>query len=46
MIWNVTDAFALDAALEHYAMQGRDGVTPTSAYAKARTVTAGATFTW
>ena len=46
VIWNVTDAFALDAALEHYDMHGRDGITPASAYAKARIVTAGVKFSW
>ena len=37
---------ALDAALEHYDMHGRDGITPASAYAKARIVTAGVKFSW
>ena len=46
VIWNVTDAVALDLAVEQYDMHGRDGVTPASAYAKARIVTAGVKFTW
>lgn len=46
VIWNVTDAFTLDAALEHYAMHGREEITPASAYARARIVTAGVKFSW
>jgi hypothetical protein len=46
VIWNITDAFALDAALEQYDMRGRDGVTPASAYCEARIITAGMKFTW
>ena len=45
-IWNVTDAIALDLAVDQYAMHGRDGVTPASAYCKARIVTAGIKYTW
>jgi hypothetical protein len=46
VIWNVTDAIALDAALEQYDMRGRDGVTPASAYCTARIVTAGVKYSW
>ncbi|MBI5769871.1 MAG: DUF3570 domain-containing protein [Verrucomicrobia bacterium] len=45
-IWNVTDTFALDLALEQYDMHGLDGLTPRSAYANARIVTAGVKYTW
>jgi hypothetical protein len=45
-IWNITDAFALDVALEKYEMRGRDSVTPASAYCDARIVTAGVKFSW
>ena len=45
-IWNITDAFALDAALEQYDMHGRDGVTPNSAYCTARIITAGVKYSW
>ena len=46
VIWSVTDAIALDVALEQYDMRGRDGVTAASAYAHARIVTAGVKYTW
>jgi hypothetical protein len=46
VIWNVTDALTLDAAVEKYDMQGRDAVTPGSAYADARIYTLGARFSW
>ncbi len=46
VIWHVTDAIALDAALEQYDMHGRDGVTPASAYCTARIVTAGVKYSW
>jgi hypothetical protein len=46
VIWNITDAIALDVALEQYDMRGRDGVTPQSAYCAARIVTAGVKYTW
>jgi hypothetical protein len=45
-IWNISDAFALDAKIEQYDMHGRDGVTPKSAYADARILAIGAKFTW
>lgn len=45
-IFRATDALQFDAALERYDMHGRDGVTPASAYCKARILTLGATFAW
>jgi hypothetical protein len=41
LIWTAASWLQLDAALEHYVMNGRDGVTPQSAYARATTVTFG-----
>lgn len=46
LIWNVTDAFQCDVAVEHYDMRGRDGVTPQSAYADARIFTVGTKYSW
>jgi hypothetical protein len=46
VVWNVTDAVAVDAALEQYDMHGRDGITPKSAYVQARIVTAGVKYAW
>ena len=46
LIWNLTDALALDAALERYEMRGRDGVTPASAYCTAKVTTIGLKFSW
>lgn len=46
VIWNITDSFALDVALEQYDMHGRDGVTPASAYCTARIFTSGVKYTW
>ncbi len=46
LIWNITDALALDAAIERYEMHGRDGVTPASAYCSARITTVGLKFSW
>ena len=46
IIWRVTESIALDVALEHYDMHGRDGVTPASAYSQARIVTAGLKYFW
>ena len=42
LIWNPAPWLRLDAAVEHYVMHGRDGVTPASAYARATTFTVGA----
>ncbi len=46
VIWNITDALAVDVALEKYEMHGRDSVTPDSAYCEAKIVTAGIKFSW
>lgn len=46
VIWKATDRLELDAALEQYDMRGRDGITSSSAYPKARVVTLGAKFSW
>jgi hypothetical protein len=46
LIWNVTPALQVDAALEHYQMRGTDGVTPQSAYARARILTGGVRWAW
>ena len=45
-IWNITDAWQVDAAYERYDMRGKDGVTPQSAYARANIITLGARFGW
>ena len=45
-IWNITDTFAFDAALEQYDMRGTDGVTPQSAYPTVRMITAGVKYSW
>ena len=42
LIWDATPWMKLDAAVEHYVMRGRDGVTPDSAYIRATTFTVGA----
>ena len=46
VIYQVTDAWQLDAAIEQYDMRGRDGVTPRSAYCEARISTFGLKFSW
>ncbi|MEO6246916.1 MAG: DUF3570 domain-containing protein, partial [Opitutaceae bacterium] len=46
VIWNVTDAWQFDAALERYDMRGTDHVTPRSAYARANILTVGGRFSW
>ena len=46
LIWNPTPAVQFDTAIEQYAMRGRDGVTPGSAYARATILTLGARFSW
>ncbi len=46
LVWRATDALNVDLAYERYDMQGKDGVTPQSAYADANIVTAGLKFTW
>lgn len=45
-VWKLTAAAQLDAAWEWYEMRGKDGVTPASAYPRARIVTLGARFSW
>lgn len=45
-IWNATAAISFDVALEQYAMRGKDGVTPQSAYPSARIVTLGGKLSW
>jgi hypothetical protein len=44
VIWTVTDAWQVDAAVERYEMHGRDGLTAASAYPRANIVTAGIKF--
>jgi hypothetical protein len=46
VIWNLTDALSVDAAIEQYNMRGRDGVTPARAYPDARILTYGVKFSW
>lgn len=46
LIWNVTPALQVDAAIERYQMRGTDGVTPQSAYARARILTGGVRWAW
>ena len=45
-VWKVSDALQLDAAFEHYEMQGRDGFTLASAFPRAKMVTLGAQVRW
>jgi hypothetical protein len=40
-IWTVNDWCSVDATVERYLMQGRDQVTPVSAYADANVFTIG-----
>jgi hypothetical protein len=46
LTWNVSDRLRADLAYDRYAMHGRDGVTPASAYPTANILTAGARFSW
>jgi hypothetical protein len=46
VIYNPSAAWQFDVALEQYNMRGTDGVTPQSAYPRARIITAGAKFFW
>jgi Protein of unknown function (DUF3570) len=41
LIYNFNDRFSADLMFERYAMHGRDGITPASAYATANTWTVG-----
>lgn len=43
-IWLINDQWQADAAVERYAMHGRDGETPASAFPTAMIATVGATF--
>ena len=45
-IWNINDRVQLDAAYERYAMRGKDGVTPQSAYCRADIATFGIRLSW
>jgi len=46
VIWTVQPWVELTAAFSKYDMQGMDGVTPQSAYARAKISTAGIKFIW
>ena len=46
IVWTPTARWQLNAALEEYAMHGKDGVTPRSAYPRATIVTAGLKISW
>lgn len=45
-IWDPTPWLQFDAALERYAMHGRDNATPASAYVRATILTLGARISW
>ena len=45
-VWKVTSRLQLDLTLAEYAMHGRDGLTPQSAYPRASIVTAGVKLSW
>ncbi len=45
-IWTASPRWQFDAAFEQYTMTGKDGLTPRSAYPKARLLTVGAGFSW
>jgi len=44
--WKATERIHLDASCERYALSGRDGVTPRSAYPTANITTLGMKFIW
>ncbi len=46
LVWNFNDRLSVDVAREQYNMEGRDNVTPDSAYIRARIVTLGAKISW
>jgi hypothetical protein len=46
LVWSATDALQFDAAYEYYDMRGIDGVTPQSAYCRAKILTLGGRFSW
>jgi len=45
-VWTIADRWQLNASLSRYEMQGKDDVTPDSAYTRATIITAGLKFTW
>jgi len=45
-IWKINDRIELDVALEGYRQRGTDGVTPQSAYYRARIITFGSKLSW
>jgi hypothetical protein len=45
-IWKMTDWLQLDIALQGYRERGTDGVTPQSAYYRARVETVGTKISW
>jgi hypothetical protein len=45
-IWKVNDRIQFDAALEGYRQRGTDGVTPQSAYYRARVISFGSKLSW
>ncbi len=46
LVWNPTDKIHLDLAFDQYDMKGRDSVTSSSAFPKARILTVGVGMTW
>lgn len=46
IIWSPVESWQLDVTYERYAMRGRDGLTPQSAYPTAGIWTGGTTFSW
>lgn len=46
LIWKMNDALQFDVALERYEMRGTDGVTPQSAYCRAKIISVGGRFSW
>ena len=46
LVWKPKDWIQLDAAYDHLAMRGTDGVTPQSAYPTAGITTVGVKFLW
>jgi hypothetical protein len=45
-VWMVSDAWQVDATLEHYEMRGKDNATSPHVYPRAAIVTIGARFGW
>ena len=46
VVWNVSAAVRLDVEYQEYVMRGTDGVTPQSAYPRARILNGGLTVLW